>query len=141
MGKRILVIEPSRTVRAIFALHVQQVGHHVALFKDYEAALAALPRLCEQPPEIAFVAVHADRSESGQALMRLSVLCPRTRLVMMVTQEDSRRFAVQRLGNAVLAVPLLKPFHIRDVLALLHTATAATPAETARDAREREKRT
>ncbi|MBV9692038.1 MAG: response regulator [Ktedonobacteraceae bacterium] len=119
MSKRILVIEPSRTIRAIFALKVQQVGHQVAIFKDYERALAALPRFREQPPDLAFVALHADRPESAQALMRLRVLCPHTTLVMMTTQEDSKKLVVQRIAGAVLAVPLLKPFRVRDVLALL----------------------
>ncbi|MBV9688108.1 MAG: response regulator [Ktedonobacteraceae bacterium] len=119
IGKRILVIEPSRTIRAIFALHVRQMGHQVVIFQDYEAALAALPRFGQQPPDIAFVALHTERPASGQALMQLRVLCPRTRLVMMVTQQESTKFAVERLANAVLAVPLVKPFRIRDVLALL----------------------
>jgi DNA-binding response OmpR family regulator len=117
------VIEPSRTHRAIFALNVQQGGHHVAIFKEYAAALAALPRFHEQPPELAFVALHADRPESAQALMRLSVFSPQTTLVMMLTQEESTQCAVQRLRTAVLAVPLLKPFRVRDVLALVAAPT------------------
>ena len=121
MGKRILVIEPSRTIRAIFSLNVQSVGHQVVLFKVYEAAIAALPRLCTPPPDLAFVAVHAARPKSAQALTGLRALCPQTTLIMMITQEDSRRFAVQRLLGAVLAVPLLKPFRIRDVLGLVAT--------------------
>jgi hypothetical protein len=36
--------------------------------KEYEAALAAFPRFREQPPETAFVALHADRPESAQAI-------------------------------------------------------------------------
>ncbi|MBV9689912.1 MAG: response regulator [Ktedonobacteraceae bacterium] len=124
MGKRILVIEPSRTIRAIFALNLPQGGHHVLIFKDYEAALAAYPRFHEQPPDIAFVALHADRPESAQALMRLRVMCPQAMLVMMLTQEDSKKLVVQRIGGGVLAVPLLKPFRIREVLALV-----AAPAD------------
>ena len=38
---------------------------------------------------------------------------------MLVTQEESTTFAVQRLASATLAVPLVKPFRIRDVLALI----------------------
>jgi len=119
VGKRILVIEPSRTIRAIFTLNVRPSGHHVVIFQDYEAALAALPRFQEPPPDIAFVAVHANRPESAQALMQLSALCPQTRLIMMITQQESTTFAVQRLASATLAVPLVKPFRIRDVLALI----------------------
>ncbi|MBV9706670.1 MAG: hypothetical protein JO125_04615 [Chloroflexi bacterium] len=125
MSKRILVIEPSRTHRAIFALNVRQGGHHVVLFKDYEAALAAFPRFLAQPPDMAFVALHADRPESAQTLMQLSVRCPQTTLIMMITQEESTKFTVQRLASAVLAVPLLKPFRIRDVLALVAAPTDA----------------
>ncbi|MBV9690366.1 MAG: response regulator [Ktedonobacteraceae bacterium] len=125
MSKRILVIEPSRTIRAIFALKVQQVGHQVTIFKNYEVALAALPRLCQQPPEIAFVALHADRPESAQALMRLRVLCPQTTLIMMISQDESKKLVVQRIAGAVLAVPLLKPFRIQDVLTLVATPMQA----------------
>ncbi|MBV8822854.1 MAG: hypothetical protein JO123_08690 [Ktedonobacteraceae bacterium] len=119
VGKRILVIEPSRTIRAIFTLNVRPSGHHVVIFQDYEAALAALPRFQEPPPDIAFVAVHTNRPESAQALMQLSALCPQTRLIMMITQEENTNFTVQRLASATLAVPLVKPFRIRDVLALI----------------------
>jgi CheY-like chemotaxis protein len=94
MGKRILVIEPSRTIRTIFALQVQQFGHQVVTFKDYKAALAALLRFHEHPPDLAFVALHAERSESAEALMRLSVLCPQTRLIMMMTQQESGELVV-----------------------------------------------
>ncbi|MBV9020762.1 MAG: response regulator, partial [Ktedonobacteraceae bacterium] len=107
VGKRILVIEPSRTIRAIFTLNVRPSGHHVVIFQDYEAALAALPRFQEPPPDIAFVAVHANRPESAQALMQLSALCPQTRLIMMITQEENTNFTVQRLASATLAVPLV----------------------------------
>ncbi|MBV9020328.1 MAG: response regulator [Ktedonobacteraceae bacterium] len=119
VGKRILVIEPSRTIRAIFTLNVRPSGHHVVIFQDYEAALAALPRFREPPPDIAFVAVHTNRPASAQALMQLSALCPQTRLIMMITQEENTNFTVQRLASATLAVPLVKPFRIRDVLALI----------------------
>jgi len=119
VGKRILVIEPSRTIRAIFTLNVRPSGHQVVIFQNYEAALAALPRFREPPPDIAFVAVHTNRPESAQALMQLSALCPQTRLIMMITQEENTNFTVQRLASATLAVPLVKPFRIRDVLALI----------------------
>ncbi|MBV9708463.1 MAG: response regulator, partial [Chloroflexi bacterium] len=99
MSKRILVIEPSRTHRAIFVLNLRQGGHHVVIFKDYEAALAAFPRFHEQPPDLAFVALHADRPESAQALMRLRAFCLQTTLVMMITQEDSGKLLVQRIGS------------------------------------------
>ena len=126
MSKRILVIEPSRTHRAIFVLNLRQGGHHVVIFKDYEAALAAFPRFHEQPPDLAFVALHADRPESAQALMRLRAFCLQTTLVMMITQGDSRKLLMQRIKAAVLAMALVKPFLIRDVLALV-----AAPPDTA----------
>jgi len=126
MGRRILVIEPSRTIRAIFALNVPQGGHQVVIFKDYEAALAAFPRFHQQPPEVAFVALYADRPESAQALMGLRAVCLQTTLVMMITQGDSRKLLMQRIKAAVLAMALVKPFLIRDVLALV-----AAPPDTA----------
>ncbi len=119
MGKRILVIEPSRPIRAIFALKVQRFGHQVVIFKDYEAALAALPRFHQYPPDLAFVALHAQRPEGAEALMRLRFLCPQTRLIMMLAQQESSTLAVQRLAGNVLAVPMLKPFRMRDLLSLV----------------------
>jgi len=99
VGKRILVIEPSRTLRAIFALNVPQGGHQVVLFKDYEAALVALPRFHEHPPDLAFVALYADRPESAQAVMRLRAFCPQATLIIMITQEEGSKLVVRRIAK------------------------------------------
>jgi DNA-binding NtrC family response regulator len=135
MGKRVLVIELSRTTRVIFTCHLQQLGHQVTTFKDYEAAIAAFPRLRLQPPDLAFVALHPEWAESVQALIQLKVVCPQTTLIMMVTQQDSQKLLAQRLAGGVLAVPLLKPFRIQDVLTLM---VAPMQTSTEEEAQERQ---
>ncbi|MBV9691597.1 MAG: response regulator [Ktedonobacteraceae bacterium] len=119
MGKRILVIEPSRTIRAILSIYLQQVGHQVMLFKDYDAATQALIRFQAEPPDLAFVALHANRLESTRIVGRLRQLCAQTTIVIMTAHEDSKQYAVQHLMQVTQATPLLKPFWIQEVLALV----------------------
>jgi DNA-binding response OmpR family regulator len=119
MGKRILVIEPSPTLRAILLMYFEKEGHQVVLFEDYGMATQALPRFQAEPPELAFVALHATRPESSQFATALRQQYAWVRLVLLVVQEESSQLAVQRLVETTRAIVLLKPFSIRDVLNLL----------------------
>ncbi|MBV8821508.1 MAG: response regulator [Chloroflexi bacterium] len=127
MGKRILVIEPSRTIRAILSIYLQQVGHQVMLFKDYEAATQALIRFQTEPPNMAFVALHTNRLESTRIVGLLRRLYAQTTIVIMTAQEDSKQYAVQHLMQVTQAIPLLKPFWIQEVLALVAASEQNAP--------------
>ncbi|MBV9708922.1 MAG: response regulator [Chloroflexi bacterium] len=126
MGKRILVVEPSPTLRAILQMYFERDGHQVALFEDYQAAAQALPRFQIEPPELAFVALHANRPESFDLVRALRQQYAWVRLVLLIMQEESNQFAVERLVETTQAFALLKPFSIKDVLALVATSVLDT---------------
>ncbi|MBV8694280.1 MAG: hypothetical protein JO183_02200 [Ktedonobacteraceae bacterium] len=119
MGKRILVIEPSPTLRAIFAMYFERDEHQFVQFEDYETAIQAQPRFQAEPPELAFVALDARCPASFHSLSRVRGLYAQTKLIVMVAQEESDRLDVQNLLRMTQAIPLLKPFSIREVLNLL----------------------
>ncbi|MBV9690724.1 MAG: response regulator [Ktedonobacteraceae bacterium] len=119
MGKRILVVEPSPTLRRIFSVYLREAGHQVVLFENYEAAVQGLPRFQAEPPDVAFVALRTSVPQSVQVLMRLRVLSSEARLIMMVIREESQHPGVQRIKESMQAILLLKPFRIRDMLALV----------------------
>jgi DNA-binding response OmpR family regulator len=100
-------------------MELQRQEHQVVLFEDYQAAVQALPRFQSHPPDLAFVAVSVTSAKSVQVLMKLRAMYAQTRLIMMTTQEESQHLTVQRLRDTIQAIPLLKPFSIRDVLALV----------------------
>jgi DNA-binding response OmpR family regulator len=126
MGKRILVVEPSPTLRAILLMYFERDGHQTVLFEDYEAAVQALPRFQAEPPELAFVALDARHPASFRFLTPFRELYAHTKLMVMVPQEESGQLDVQNLLQAVQAIPLLKPFSIRDVLNLLADVVSET---------------
>jgi DNA-binding response OmpR family regulator len=130
MGKRILVIEPSRTIRAILSIYLRQVGHQVVLFKDYEAATQALIRFQAEPPNLALVALHANRLESRRVVGLLRHLYAQTTIVIMTAHEDSKQYAVQNLMQVTRAIPLLKPFWIQEMLALVAASEQNAPVHT-----------
>ncbi|MBV9688886.1 MAG: response regulator [Ktedonobacteraceae bacterium] len=121
MGKRILVLETSPTLQAIFMMYLEREGHHVVLLDDYEVATQELPRFQQAPPDLAFVALRADRPESFHLATALRQQYPQVRLVLLIMREESSQVAVQRLIETTQAMVLLKPFSIKDVLALVAT--------------------
>ena len=122
-GKRILIVEPSPTLRQILLIYLQEAGHQLVLFEDYEAAVQALPRFRAEPPDVAFVAVRTEVPQSVQVLMKLRAMSAEVRLIMMIAQEDGQRLGVQRIRETIQAILLLKPFRVRDVLSLVGMST------------------
>ena len=125
-GKRILVIEPSRPIRGILAVYLQEAGHQLVMFEDYQTPAQRLPAFQAQPPELAFVALHTTRPESFRIIEMLRRQFTQMTLIIMMAQEESRKYAVQWLLYATEATPLLKPFHIKDVFCLIAAAGQAT---------------
>ncbi len=118
MSKRILVVEPSPTLRNIFRIYLEDQGHQVVLFEDYQGATQALPHFQTDPPELAFIALHAPRLESFQFATAFRQQYGWVRLVLLIMQEESTQFAVQHLLEATRATALLKPLSIKQVLNL-----------------------
>jgi DNA-binding response OmpR family regulator len=126
MGKRILVIEPSPTLRAILMMYFDREGHQVVLFEDYEAAAQALPRFQAEPPDLVFIALRVDQPDTLQLATLLRQQDAQMTLVLMPPQEESSQVAIQRLAQATRSILLPKPFSIRDVLNLLAASGQAS---------------
>ena len=137
MGKHILVIEPSHTIRKILQVHFQLVGHSVRTFATYALANEALPFFQHEPPHLAFVALHSSLPESCSLLKRTQTHYPNAALVALVLYEERTHSTIQTTLQQTRALALVKPFRIQDALALL-TASHATdrsrgPGEAAGD--------
>jgi hypothetical protein len=76
MGKRILLIEPSPTLRAIFAMYFQRDEHQLVLFEDYEDAAQGACPLLWSPAEPRFCraggssAPECSRDRAGERALR-----------------------------------------------------------------------
>ena len=133
MGRRVLVVEPSRTIRKLLEIYLQQCGHQVALFSSYaEASFAlSLPEFRTNPPEVAFVAMNTSWSDSYRFIDEL-MQQPRgafTKIVVIVMQEELTHPKLQPLLQDQRIVPLIRPFRVQDMLALASTP-AALPSNT-----------
>jgi len=121
MPKRILIIEPSRTIRTLLTIYFQRAGHLTIALPDYTTARQVIPTFRDEPPNMAFVAVHPTQMQSYRVLGHLRRLRVRvgTTIVALVSQDESTniqlRFTLQMVG----AVTLLKPFRIQDAMALV----------------------
>jgi CheY-like chemotaxis protein len=113
------MIEPSPTLRAIFAMYFQRDEHQLVFFEDYEDAAQAFPRLYGTPPDFAFVALDVHRPESFRVTELLRQHYAQTPLIVVIAQEESSQLTVQHLVQTTQAIVLPKPFSIRDVLNLL----------------------
>ncbi len=121
MPKRILVIEPSRTLRTLFTIYFQQAGHRVLLLSDYTTANKTIPTLKLEPPDMAFVSVYPMQMQCYQVLghLRQLRLSAGTAIVALVGRDDSAHVQLHSTLRMIGAVTLLKPFRIQDVMALV----------------------
>ena len=126
MNRRVLVIEPSRTIRTLLEIYLQRNGHQAVIFASYaEAGYAlTLPQFRAYSPEVVFIAIHASQPESHRLIEELKQRYAHTftRIVVMVTQEGSDHQQVRRLAEDKQMILLLKPFRIQDALALVSTS-------------------
>jgi CheY-like chemotaxis protein len=127
MSRRVLVVEPSRTIRTLLEIYLQQSGHQVALFASYaEAGYAlTLPQFRTNPPEVVFVAMNTSWPESSRFIeeLRRRPHGALTKIVVMVTQEEHTHQRLQRLRQDGQVISLIKPFRVQDALALVSTPT------------------
>lgn len=119
-SKRVLVIEPSPTVRLLLELHLKQAGHQVIMYPDVEALTRDVLRFQQMPPEVIFLAVDTmlpDWLEEAQQLRRVwGVL---VLLIALLSCRENERQVVQRALNVLPALYVHKPFQLQFVLALV----------------------
>lgn len=126
MGKLVLVIEPSRTIRTLLEIYLQREGHQPLIFASYAEARYALtlPQFRAYSPEVVFIAMHVSQPESHRLIqeLRLRYVHTFTRIVVMVTQEESNHHLMHHLAQDGQISLLFKPFRIQDALALVSTS-------------------
>jgi DNA-binding response OmpR family regulator len=117
MSKRILVIEPSRTIRVLLAITLHNAGHHVAAFADTAAAFAFLSQgqVHREPPDMAFVALHASAKESYKVIATLIWHYPHLLMIVILRPSDGQ--TEQQRVQAIGARYLTRPFTVQDILA------------------------
>ena len=120
MGKRILIIEPSRTIRLLLDITLRNAGHTVAAFDQAPAALNFLLRVHKNAPDMAFVAVHLPGDESYKLIETLMRHYPHLRLVSILRPDDE--VAQQQRILSLGATLLIRPFTVQDIL----TCTTST---------------
>ena len=120
MHKRILVIEPSRTIRVLLDIILGNAGHQVATFADATAAFAFLSPgpIRREPPDIAFVALPSSAEENAKesytAIATLMRWYPHL-LVIAFLPLNADQKELQRL-EASGAMYLIRPFTVQNIL-------------------------
>jgi len=131
MNRRVLVVEPARTIRTLLEIFLQRDGHQAMIFASYGEARYALtlPQFRTYSPEVVFVAVHTSQLESHRLIeeLRRRYTHTFTRIVAMVAQEESEHHQMRRLAQDEQIILLLKPFRIQDALALVSAFTPVPP--------------
>ena len=131
MNKRILVIEPSHSIRVILDITLRNAGHQVATFEDATAAFAFLsPELVhKEPPDIAFVALPSsaekNAKESYAALATLMGQYPQLRTIALLPLHANQKEQRPLQENGVMY--LIRPFTVQDILACTTLAYGQPP--------------
>lgn len=117
MGKRILVIEPSRTIRVLLEIALRNAGHHVAAFADTAAAFAFLSQgqVHKEPPDMELVALPSSAKESYKVIATLMRHYPHLLMIVILRPDDGpmEQQRVQASGASY----LMRPFTVQDMLA------------------------
>ena len=118
MSKHILVVDSSRVMRTLFSIYTQQAGHYVTVVSSLLEARFARQSASHRP-DLLFLALHPMQKHERRLVREVQThpYYSRTLLVLMLTQELLMR--EQHLLQGERTHLLLKPFHVRQVLALL----------------------
>ena len=126
MGKRLLVIEPSRTIRTLLDIYLRRDGNQFTIFADYEEALRALalPAIQAQPPELVLVRLYPSQEESYHLIeyLRQRGCYARTKIVGLIAQEDEGQRRFERLVREARVVTVINPFRIQNLLEIVAAA-------------------
>lgn len=136
MGKRILIIERSRTIRTLLSTYFGNAGHHVDVYSTMQGALEGIAGP-HDTPDLLFLAIYAHEKE-GCKLFHTLKKQPKyahTALVAMVLQEDMAQ--VQQVLRDIRVSYLVKPFQIQDALALVSDPVVAGSSATRTEGEER----
>jgi len=123
MSKRILVVDPSRTIQTLLHTYFNIDGHCVITCSTQEEALQVFAVL-HDVPDIVFLTVNAGK-EAYRLInyVKEHAIYAHTRIIAMVLATE--KASIQRaLSNASISY-LVKPFQIQDVLALISPSVAA----------------
>jgi CheY-like chemotaxis protein len=123
MGRRLLVIEPSLTIRTLLDVYLRRNGNQLTICADYADALhaLALPSLQAQPPELVLIRLRPSQEESYRVVeyLKQQPCYVRTKIVGLIAQEDEGHRQFQHLVREAQVVTLINPFRIQDLLALV----------------------
>jgi CheY-like chemotaxis protein len=123
MGRRLLVIEPSLTIRTLLDIYLHRNGNQLTIFADYADALHALvlPSIQAQPPELVLIRLRPAQEESYRLIeyLRQQPCYVHTKIVGLIAQEDEGHRQFQRLVREAQVVALINPFRIQNLLALV----------------------
>jgi DNA-binding response OmpR family regulator len=120
-GKRIIVIDPSRIIRTLLTINLQQAGHLVLTAATALEGLEMLKGLQSDPPDILFLAMHTHQQHEDFEVLRFIQRHPlyhHLPLILMMTQEDSERGQLRQLVRHH-PTCLIKPFQMCEVLDLV----------------------
>ena len=117
-SRRILVVDPSRTIQILLRTYFGNAGHQVITCSTPQEAIRILTGL-RDAPDLIFLAIdHEKEAYRIITYVKESGAHTYTSLVAMVLQEE--KTAIQRtLGTSNIHY-LLKPFHIQQALALVN---------------------
>ncbi|MBV9227900.1 MAG: hypothetical protein JOZ18_01210 [Chloroflexi bacterium] len=126
-GKRIVVIDRSKTIQIILYTCLRNAGHLVHTYNTPQEALHALTVIQDFVPDLIFLCVGYEQSAYDFiSYVKSQTTYAHTRLVAMVLQEEKAH--IQRTLNWSSVSYLVKPFEIQQALALVSApASESTP--------------
>lgn len=117
MSKRILVIDPSRTIQTLLSTYFINAGHRVVICSTMQEALNTLASLHHVPDMIFLAMDYKKEAYKVVSYLKEHEAYAMTRLVGMGDQEE--RAVLQRTLGESRTSYLVKPFHIQDAMALV----------------------
>jgi DNA-binding response OmpR family regulator len=124
MSKRVMIIDPSKTIQILLSMNLQKAGHRVLAYSTPREAWQAMESMSEVP-EVILLFVGYQRSGYGLiASVHASPRYAHTHLVALVLREE--RASIQRRLRHIPVSYLVKPFEMQEVLALIDAPMAAS---------------
>ena len=124
-GKRIVVIDESRTIQIILYTCLRNGGHLVHAYGRPQEALHALSVIQDFVPDIIFIFMGYEQGAYDFIrYVKSQTAYARTQFVAMVLQEERAR--IERTLSQSRVSYLVKPFQVQEVLALV-SALASCP--------------
>ncbi len=126
MSKRILVVDPSRTIQTLLSTYFKNAGHRVITCGTIQEALNTLAGLYSAPDMIFLAMDQRKEAYKVIAYIKEHEAYTVTRLVGMGNQEE--QVPLQRTLDASQMSYLVKPFHIQEAMALVSASILGAAA-------------